>query len=472
MIVGSGPNGLASAITLAKAGWTVRVVEDQPTIGGGVRSAQLTLPGFLHDRCSAIYPLAVGSPFIRGLPLQAHGLEWVHSPCPLAHPLDNGRAVLLGRSVEETAEGLGADRAAYDSLMRPLVKEWEALAEEFLRPLIHWPRHPILMARFGLSALRSARAVADSHFQTPEARALVAGLAAHSFLPLEAPTSAAFAIVLALFGHAVGWPLPRGGAQNLSNALAAHLVELGGVIETGNQVTDLNDILSGADATVLDVSTWQAGLMAAKHLPRALANRLRNFPHGPSVFKIDYALDKSIPWTARKCQEAATVHLGGSLEEIADAERDVLRGRDPVCPFVLLAQPSLFDSSRAPAGKHVAWAYCHVPRGSNTDMTPAIEKQIERFAPGFQRIVLGRHISRPSDLDSSNANLSGGDITGGAYDLWHMLARPTFSPSPYRLKHRKIYLCSSSTPPGGGVHGMCGFHAAQTVISDYRLRVA
>ncbi len=472
MIVGSGPNGLASAITLAKAGWTVRVVEDQPTIGGGVRSAQLTLPGFLHDRCSAIYPLAVGSPFIRGLPLQAHGLEWVHSPCPLAHPLDNGRAVLLGRSVEETAEGLGADRAAYDSLMRPLVKEWEALAEEFLRPLIHWPRHPILMAQFGLSALRSARGFAESHFQTPEAWALIAGLAAHSFLPLEAPASAAYAIVLTLFGHAVGWPLPRGGAQNLSNALAAHFIELGGVIETGRKVTDLDAILSETDATVLDLSVWQAGVMAQTHLPRTFANRLRSFPHGPSVFKIDYALDKPIPWMAEECQQAATVHLGGTLEEIAEGERDVARGRVPTRPFVLLAQPTLFDPSRAPAGKHVAWAYCHVPRGSNADMTPAIEQQIERFAPGFQQIVLGRHISRPSNLDSCNANLSGGDITGGACDLWHLLARPTFSSTPYRLKKRKIYLCSASTPPGGGVHGMCGFHAAQNLISDYRLRVA
>jgi len=471
IIVGSGPNGLAASIALAQAGWAVRVLEGQPTIGGGVRSAELTLPGFVHDRCSAIYPLAVGSPFFRTLPLPALGVEWIHSPFPLAHPFVDGTAAVLCRSVEETGAGLGLDESAYRSLMKPLVRHWEALADEFLQPLLHWPRHPMLMARFGSLALRSARDLALSRFQTKPARALFAGLAAHSFLELEAPASAAYALMLALFGHAVGWPLPRGGAQRLSDALATHFRGLGGVVETGQQVTALDDVSSGTDVTLLDTTVWQAARLAGNRLPWSLGNRLQAFPHGPSVFKVDYALDEPIPWTAEQCHQAATVHLGNSLEEIAEAERDVAQGRVPDRPFVLLAQPTLFDPSRAPAGKHIAWAYCHVPRGCTIDMTSAIEDQIERFAPGFRRIVIGRHILRPSDLATSNANLSGGDITGGACDLWHMFARPTFSPAPYRLERRKLYLCSSSTPPGGGVHGMCGYRAAQTVLSDFQVRL-
>jgi len=470
-VVGSGPNGLAAAIALAQTGWAVRVLEARPTIGGGVRSAELTLPGFAHDRCSAIYPLAIGSPFFRTLPLPSLGLEWIHSPYPLAHPFVDGTAAVLCRSVEETAAGLGLDEKAYGSLMKPLVEQWEVLADEFLRPLLHWPRHPMQMARFGLLALRSARGLALSSFQTKPARALFAGLAAHSFLDLDAPASAAYALMLALFGHAVGWPLPRGGAQRLSDALAAHLRSLGGVVETGQQVTAPEDMSSETDVTLLDTSVWQAARLAGNNLSSSLGNRLQKFPHGPSIFKVDYALDGPIPWTAAQCHQAATVHLGNSLEEIAEAEKEVAHGRVPERPFVLLAQPTLFDPSRAPAGKHIAWAYCHMPRGCTIDMTSAIEDQIERFAPGFRRIVLDRHVSRPSDLAISNANLDGGDITGGACDLWHMFARPTFSPAPYRLKRRKLYLCSSSTPPGGGVHGMCGFRAAQTVLSDFQLRV-
>ena len=472
-IVGSGPNGLAAAIVLSEAGWEVRVLEAQPEIGGGVRSAEVTLPGFRHDRCSAIYPLAAGSPLFRTLPLGAHGLEWIHAPHPLAHPLDDGTAVVLHRSVEETGTGLGVDGRAYRALMEPLVTQWKELADEFLQPLLHWPRHPLLMARFGLRALGSARGFALSHFRAEKARALLAGLAAHSFLPLEAPASVACGLMLALFGHAVGWPLPRGGAQRLSDALAAHLRNLGGVIATGHAVTAVDPLLLAGEAVLLDVTSWPAARLVGSRARRSVIRRLATFPHGPSVFKIDYALNGPIPWAAGECHRAATIHLGGAMEEIAAAEREVAGGFAPRRPFVLLAQPTLFDASRAPWGKHIAWAYCHVPRGCTVDMVAAIEEQIERFAPGFRRIILARHVARPADLEHHNANLDGGDITGGACDLWHMFSRPALSSAPYRLQRQALYLCSSSTPPGGGVHGMCGYHAARTVLADFhQARVA
>ncbi|MEP6668329.1 MAG: NAD(P)/FAD-dependent oxidoreductase [Chthoniobacter sp.] len=463
-VIGSGPNGLSAAITLARAGAEVQVIEAQSTIGGGARSMELTLPGFVHDHCSAIHPLAVGSPFFRDLPLGEHGLEWVHSRYPLAHPLDDGTAAVLHRSVTETGAALGADGEAYSELMQPLVDRWELLAGEILQPLLHIPRHPWLLARFGLLALRSARGLA-SRFSSDAAQALIGGLAAHSFLSLEARGSASFALVLGMFGHAVGWPLPRGGAQRISDALAAHLRALGGTIETGRAISSL-DGLSAARAILLDVTAWQVARLARDRLPPRLQKALASFPHGPSVFKIDYALDRPIPWKAEACREAATIHLGGTFDEIASAERDVSRGHVPARPFVLLAQPTICDPSRAPAGGHIAWAYCHVPRGCALDMTGAIEAQIERFAPGFARCVLARHVSRPADLQAGNANLDGGDITGGACDLWHLLARPVASPNPYRLGHTHLYLCSSSTPPGGGVHGMCGYHAARWSLRD------
>jgi len=462
-VIGSGPNGLAAAITLARAGAQVRVMEAQPTIGGGARSMEMTLPGFVHDHCSAIHPLAAGSPFFRNLPLREHGLEWIHSRYPLAHPLDDGTAAVLHRSVAETSAALGAGGEAYGALMQPLVDRWELLADEFLQPMLHVPRHPLLLARFGLLALQSARGLA-SRFASEAARALIAGLAAHSSLSLEAPASASIALVLGMFGHAVGWPLPRGGAQRISDALAAHLRELGGVIETGRMV-DLLDGLPDADATLLDLTAWQAARLGRGRIPARLEKTLASFPHGPSVFKIDYALDRPIPWKAEACHEAATIHVGGTFEEIASGERDVSRGVAPARPFVLLAQPTICDPSRAPAGGHIAWAYCHVPRGSAVDMTSAIEAQIERFAPGFGQGILARHVSRPVDLEAANANLDGGDITGGACDLWHLLARPVPSPNPYRLGRSNLYLCSSSTPPGGGVHGMCGYHAARQVLA-------
>jgi phytoene dehydrogenase-like protein len=465
IVVGSGPNGLAAAITMAQAGWKVRVLEAQDTLGGGARSAALTLPGFIHDRCSAIHPLAIASPFLRSLPLEHHGLHWIQPEVPLAHPLDDGSAVLLHRSVEQTSRELGPDGRAWQRLMQPFVNRWEALMDEFLQPLLHLPRFPFLTARFGVPALLPATWLAAKCFRGNRARALFAGIAAHSFLPLEAPGSAAFGLVLGLAGHIVGWPLPLGGAQRLSDALAAHLLALGGTVETGHKVTTHN-ALPKADAILLDLTAWQVARIAGSSLPPHLSDKLAAFPHGPSVFKIDYALSAPIPWAAKDCARAATVHLGGTFEEIAQSEREVAHGTIPTHPFVLLAQPTLFDSTRAPAGHHIAWAYCHLPRGSTVDMTEAMENQIERFAPGFRSTVLARTISRPQDLQLSNANLDGGDISGGASNLQHLLIRPFLK--PYRLGRTHYYLCSSSTPPGGGVHGMCGYHAARRALSHHQ----
>jgi phytoene dehydrogenase-like protein len=464
IVIGSGPNGLAAAITLAQAGCAVRVLEAEPTMGGGARSAELTLPGFFHDRCSAIHPLAVGSPFFQQLPLERHGLEWIHPPIAVAHPLDDGTAAALHPSLDATCDVLGEDGPAYRRLMAPLVAKWPTLAREFLQPLLHWPRHPWLLARFGWQAFQSAAGLVRRHFRGVVASALFAGLAAHSFLPLEAPVSAAFALVLGAAGHAVGWPLPRGGAQRISDALAAHLHELGGDVETSHPVEDLREF-SKVPALLLDVSAWEAARISAGLLPAAYAQRLTRFPHAPGVFKVDYAMSGPIPWRAEECRRAGTVHLGGRLEEIAASESQVARGEASERPFVLLAQPSLFDPTRAPAGQHIAWAYCHVPFGSNADMMQRIEAQIERFAPGFAQRVLARHASGPRELGAHNRSLGGGDISGGASDFWHLLARPTLSFTPYRTPARGVYLCSSSTPPGGGVHGMCGHLAARAALA-------
>lgn len=465
IVIGSGPNGLAAAITLAQVGCRVRVWEGQATIGGGMRSAELTLPGFIHDRCSAIHPLAVDSPFFGGLPLAPLGLEWIQPDFPLAHPLDDGSAAVLHRSIPDTASALGRDGRAWSGLMTPLVQNWGALSGEFLQPMLHVPRHPLLLARFGMQALRSASALAGTVFRDEAARALFAGIAAHSFLPLEAPASASFALVLGAAGHAVGWPLPRSGAQRIADALAAHLRALGGQIETSRPLDDLRELPAKA-TTLLDLSAWEAARVGRHRLPPSYRSKLERFRHGPGVFKIDYALTAPIPWTASECGRGGTVHLGGTSAEVAEAERQVARGEIPSRPFVLLSQPSLFDPMRAPAGRHTAWAYCHVPFGCGVDMTAAIEAQIERFAPGFRDCVLARHVSTPVHFERGNANLSGGDISGGASDLWQLLARPVLSWNPYRMPVRGLYLCSSSTPPGGGVHGMCGFHAAKAALRD------
>jgi len=465
VVVGSGPNGLAAAIRLAQAGLSVLVAEANDTIGGGARSAELTLPGFVHDVCSAVHPLGAGSPFFRQLPLQKYGLSWREPDLPLAHPLDNGRAAVLQRSARHTAQGLGQDQAAYERLMNPLVANWEALAWECLQPLLHVPRHPLLLARFGLRAVRSASGLAQSWFAAEPARALFAGLAAHSFLPLEQSPAAAFALLLGMMGHAVGWPLPRGGAQQVANALAAHLRALGGEIATRFCVESI-DQLPLARAVLLDVTPRQVLRLAGHKLPASYRGRLERFRYGPGVCKVDYAMDWPIPWKAEACRRAGTVHLGGTLEEIAAAQRQVARGQPPERPFVILAQPSLFDATRAPAGCHTVWAYCHLPNGSTFNMAERIESQVERFAPGFRARILARRVSNGQEMQRQNANLAGGDINGGAADWRQLLARPVFSPTPYRTPVPGIYLCSASTPPGGGVHGMCGFHAAAAALRD------
>lgn len=463
IVVGSGPNGLAAAITLADAGCRVRVIEGQPTIGGGARSAELTLPGFVHDCCSAIHPMAAGSPFFQAAGLEAHGLEWIQPDFPLAHPLDDGSAAVLHRSLLETGQALGGDGRAWRSLMAPIVEHWSALTSDILQPMLRVPRHPLLVARFGLPALLPATSLARHFFQHEPARALFAGIAAHSFLPLEAPGSSAVGLVLGAAGHAAGWPLPKGGTQKISDALAARLRVRGGEIETGRPVAEVRD-LPQVDATLLDLSAWEAARVAASRLPAGYRGKLERFRHGPGVFKVDYALDGPIPWTAPECGRAGTVHLGGTLAEIARAERQMVHGEVPESPFVLISQPTAFDATRAPAGKHVAWAYCHVPFGCPVDMTSAIEAQLERFAPGFREHVLARHVTNPVSMARGNANLAGGDISGGATDLWQLIARPVLSLDPYRMPARGLYLCSSSTPPGAGVHGMCGLNAARSAL--------
>ena len=465
VVVGAGPNGLAAAIRLAQHGVSVLVLEANATIGGAARSAELTLPGFTHDLCSAIHPLGLGSPFFRQLPLEKYGLAWIHPEVPLAHPLQDVQAAVLRRSVLDTAAGLGADKTAYEKLMSPMTAHWDTLAVEFLQPLLHLPRNPFQLARFGLLGIRSAVSLASAKFKHAPARALFAGLAAHSFLALDEPFSASFGLVLGLLGHAVGWPLPRGGSQSLAKALAAYLRALGGEIITNSRVESIAR-LPLARAILLDVTPRQALHIAGEKLPGSYRKKLERFRYGPGVFKLDYALAGPIPWKAAVCGGAGTVHLGGTLEEVALAEREVVEGRIPERSFVLLAQPSLFDPTRAPAGKHTAWAYCHVPNGSTTDMTEKVEKQIERFAPGFRDLVLARHTMSCTDLERKNANLVGGDINGGAADWRQLLVRPVLSPTPYRTSVPGLYLCSSSTPPGGGVHGMCGFHAAELAIRD------
>ena len=465
IIVGAGPNGLAAAITMAQASRSVLVLEANATIGGGARSAELTLPGFVHDVCSAIHPLAIGSPFFKTLPLERCGLEWIHPEIPLAHPLDGGSAAAVYRDLEQTAASLGKDAAAYRRLMGPLVRDWEKLAQEFLQPMLHFPRAPLALARFGLTALSPASWFAKTVFRHEPARAIFAGIAAHSFLPLESLASSAFGLVLGMAGHAVGWPLPRGGSRAIANALAAHLRGLGGKIEVDRRVKDLSE-LPKSRACLFDVSPWQFAEIAGEQLPSSYREKLRRFKHGPGVCKIDYALSDPIPWKADQCKRAGTIHVGGTLSEIASGEREVARGRHPERPFVLVAQQSLFDSTRAPNGRHTLWAYCHVPNESNVDMSERIEQQIERFAPGFRDCILARHVVRANELEQTNANLIGGDINGGAANLWQLIARPTLSATPYRTPLPGVYLCSASTPPGGGVHGMCGYHAAGAALRD------
>ena len=461
MVVGAGPNGLAAAVELARHGLHVRVVERAERPGGGARTEPLPVEGFVRDVCSAVHPLAVGSPFLSALPLEAHGLSWVHSPAPLAHPLDGAPAAVLERSLDATAEGLGADGDAWRELVGGLVERWRALLPELLAPM-HAPRHPLAMAAFGLKAVRSAEGVA-ARFRTPGARALLAGLSGHSFLPLERPPSAAVGVVLGAAAHAVGWPVPAGGSGAIADALVAHLASLGGEVVTGMEVESL-DALPPSRAVLLDLTPRQVVAVAGARLPGRYRRRLERFRYGPGAFKLDYALDGPVPWSDPACARAATVHLGGTFEEVAAAERAPWEGRAAERPFVLLAQPSLFDPARAPAGKHVVWAYAHVPHGYRGDAAGAVEAQIERFAPGFRDRVLFRGAEGPPELEARNPNLVGGDINGGIQDLGQLLLRPVASLDPYATPVDGLYLCSASTPPGGGVHGMCGYHAARSAL--------
>jgi phytoene dehydrogenase-like protein len=465
-VIGAGPNGLAAAIVLAERGVKVQVFEAEPEPGGAARTLELTLPGFLHDFGSAVYPFAAGSPFFSSLPLAKHGLEWIHSPCPLAHPFDDGTAITLERDLGATESSLREDGKTWRRLMRPFAEHWPELSAEVLRPVHVLTPHPWLLARFGMVAFPSARTLWRVLFRNERTKALFAGLAAHSFLSLDEPLSAAFGVMLGAAAHAVGWPIPRGGARSLTQALCAHLAGLGAEIKTSTRVDKL-DSLAKYDATLCDVTPFQLVRLATSRLSTRYTLRLAKYRYGPAAFKVDYALRCPIPWKARECSRAATVHLGGSAEEIADSEATMRGGRHSDRPFVLLAQPSLFDSTRAPAGQHTAWAYCHVPNGSQYDMLETMEAQIERFAPGFRDCVLARRVFSPAALQQMDANLIGGDITGGSMDMKQFLFRPTWR--HYATSARDIYLCSASTPPGGGVHGMCGYHAARLALSRMRM---
>jgi phytoene dehydrogenase-like protein len=472
VVIGSGPNGLAAAITLARAGLEVEVHEADGELGGGLRSAELTLPGFVHDVCSSIHPLGLASPFFRTLALD---VDWIHPEAPAAHPLDEGGAVLLERSLPVTAAGLGRDELAYLRLVGPLVDAWPKVGRVVLGP------HPVppqalfrlgdrLGARGLAAALRSglerARTLAEDRFTDERTRAWFVGHAAHSMLPLERRPSAGFGLALLVLGHAVGWPFPRGGAQRLANALAAKLRELGVEIRNSSPV----ESLPAADVVLADVVPRELLRLAEGRLPERYARRLRSYRHGPGAFKLDWALDGPIPWRAAECRRAGTVHLGGSLEEISASEWGAWRGRPAERPFVLLAQTSLFDPTRAPAGKHTAWAYCHVPNGFSEGMSERIEAQVERFAPGFRDLVLARHGMGPAELEARNRNLVGGDLNAGAMDLGQLLFRPVRKLVPYRTPLEGVYLCSAATPPGGGVHGMCGYSAARVALKDLERR--
>jgi phytoene dehydrogenase-like protein len=461
VVVGSGPNGLVAAVTLAQAGWRVLVLEAADRPGGGLRSLELMEPGVVHDVCSAIHPLAVGSPVMRALPLADHGLEWVHPDVPLAHAVDGG-AALLHRDVDETAAGLGADARAYRRMMGHLVESGFDLSDGLLSPLAIPPKHPIALARYGVSGILPASWLAR-RFETDVAGGLFAGLAGHSMLSLSAPATAGYGLMLGLLAHLVGWPMARGGSQAIADALVSLLASLGGAVECGHRVDSIAD-LPPARAVLLDVTPRQVVALAGDRLPDRYRRRLTRYRYGPGVCKVDWVLDGPVPWSDPDCARAATVHLGGNVAEVAHAEEEVQAGRHAEAPFVLFVQPTLFAPTRAPAGVHTAWAYCHVPNGSTVDMTDRIERQVERFAPGFRDRVVARHTMTPAAMERHDANYIGGDINGGVADLRQFVARPTLGLHPWATPVDGLYLCSSSTPPGGGVHGMCGWHAAQEVL--------
>lgn len=459
-IIGSGPNGLSAAIVLAQAGYSVDVYEAEEQIGGASRTMPLTLPGFRHDFGSAVHPMAVGSPFFTSLPLERHGLRWIHSPAAVAHPLDDGTAVMLEHDLSEAVRTFGADGPAWRRMVEPFARHWPEFAEETLGPVLHLPRHPLLLGRFGLTAWMSSDRFVQTFFKSERTRALFAGLAAHSFLRLDEPLTAAFGVMFAITAHAGGWPVPSGGSQAIPDALAAQLREFGGRIHPARPIVSLKQLGNGL--TLCDITPRQLLAIAKHGLSEPYRKKLEGFLPGPAAYKIDYALSEPIPWRAAECRRAITVHIGGTFEEIARSEDAMARDRISDKPFLILAQPSLFDPLRAPEGRHTAWVYCHVPNGSGVDMTDAIEDQIERFAPGFRDCVLAKHVSTPAALEARDANLVGGDISGGAMTVSQVLFRPSLR--QYATSIPNIYLCSSSTPPGAGVHGMCGFHAAKMAL--------
>jgi phytoene dehydrogenase-like protein len=470
-VIGAGPNGLSAAVALAQAGLQVEVFEAEQQPGGASRTMELTLPGFLNDFGSSVYPMGAGSPFFRTLPAEELGLEWVHGEACVAHPLDDGSAVFLEDTLEAQERELGADGKTWVDLMRPTAERWWDFAEDVLRPPLHVPKHPLLMARFGLHAVQSADGLAK-RFKTDRAKALLGGIVGHSLLSFDQPMSAAVGVIFGATAVAVGWPVAKGGAQAIPNALIRRLEQLGGVVHTGRRIASLDEIDTGemekqGAITMCDVTASQLLKIAGARLSAGYRRRLERFEYGPGAFKIDYALSEPIPWKAADCRRAMTVHLGGTYAEIAHSEHEVGKGRIAEHPYVLLTQPSLYDATRAPAGKHTAWAYCHVPNGSKADRTQAMEDQIERFAPGFRDCVLARRVWSPADLEHIDANLIGGDINAGAFHMKQVLFRPSIR--TYRTGTKGLYLCSASTPPGGGVHGMCGFNAAQAALRDLRL---
>ncbi|MEW6152600.1 MAG: NAD(P)/FAD-dependent oxidoreductase [Actinomycetota bacterium] len=468
VVVGAGPNGLAAAVALARAGLEVVVVEAADRPGGGTRSAELTLPGFVHDVCSSVHPLGVASPFLSSLPLADHGLRWAHPEAPLAHPLPGAPAVVLERALAEVSGTLGGrDGRAWRRLVGPFVRRWDDLAESVLGPVLRWPPHPVTMARFGLRAAWPATALARAAFRGEPARALFAGMAAHAILDLRAPLTSSFGTIFGASAHAQGWPVAAGGSQAVAGALVSYLGSLGGRVVTSHPVRGLAD-LPPSRAVLFDLTPGQLLDIAGDALDARYRRRLGRYRYGPGSFKVDYALDGPVPWADPACGRAGTVHVGGTMAEVAGAEAEVARGRHPERPFVLCTQASLFDPGRAPEGKHTLWAYCHVPAGSDVDMTARIEAQLERFAPGFRDLVLARHVMGPVALEAHNANNVGGDIAGGSHGGLQLVARPVLARNPYRvpLAGRPAYLCSSSTPPGAGVHGMCGWWAAQSALRD------
>lgn len=464
IIIGSGPNGLAAAITMQQAGLSTLLLEGKDTIGGGMRSAELTLPGYIHDVCSAIHPMAAASPFFKTLPLQEHGLEYIYPEIAAAHPFDDGTAAVLTQSLEQTATLLGADKQAYLNLFKPLINNWPKIDKDVLGPLISMPSSPVAMAQFGLNAMNSALNVAK-RFSTKEAKGLWAGMAAHSIQPLNKFTTAAIGLVLTTAGHSGGWPIPKGGSQSIANALASYFISLGGKIETGVYVKSLEQLPS-AHAVLFDVTPKQLLQIAGHKFSFIYKWQLEKHRYGMGIFKMDWALDAAIPFTASRARKAGTVHLGNTIEEIALGEQLSYSGKIAEKPFVLLAQQSVFDSSRAPEGKHTAWAYCHVPHGSKTNICNIIENQVERFAPGFKELILAKHSFNAGEMEEYNPNYIGGDINGGAIDISQIFNRPALSLSPYKTSAKGLYICSSSTPPGGGVHGMCGYHAAKRALKD------